>query len=127
MSDLLIQRRLHVIADLLDITGVRARIEWVPSAKNRLDVLTRVPELWNQRAKLLLQRAEPPPDVADCSPAVDPDEWVAAAPSVHLPCALRLTDITAAQADDATIQSVIRGLQQDQPLPRGTETRSNRA
>ncbi|XP_065177095.1 uncharacterized protein LOC135806835 [Sycon ciliatum] len=117
LNDVLIQRRLQVLADLLDVTGLRARIEWVPSAENRADVLTRVPDLWNQRAKSLLQRAEQPPDVPEPPPAADPDECVAAAPSVHLPCALRLTDITAAQADDATLQSVISGLQHDQPLP----------
>jgi len=42
----LVQRRLDIIDDILKVTGMKVTIEWVPSEKNRADVLTRVPKSW---------------------------------------------------------------------------------
>ena len=47
----LVERRLQIIEDLVATTGIKVIVEWVPSAINRADALTRVPATWLKIAK----------------------------------------------------------------------------
>ena len=118
LSDLLIQHRLQAIADLIDTFHLDIVVEWVPSAKNCADQLTRVPDPWIARSKFLKKETT----VADSSSGplsaeTSHGEFVAAVSSLSLPCPVSHDDIVAAQSDDATIQSIIDQLQNDMPIP----------
>ncbi|XP_067930525.1 uncharacterized protein [Watersipora subatra] len=48
LSELIIRRRLGIIGQLIDESGLTLMIKLVPSGENKLDVLTRVPKKWLQ-------------------------------------------------------------------------------
>ena len=53
LHEVLVQRRLQVVDDLIAITGLTVEVVWVPSEENRADVLTRVLQDWIKYAKSL--------------------------------------------------------------------------
>ena len=46
LHEVLVKRRLHVLKDLTQTTGIEVAVVWVPSADNRPNQLTRVPCHW---------------------------------------------------------------------------------
>ena len=113
LNDVLIQRRLQVVADLIDSANLHARVEWVPSAENRADALTRVPGTWTAYAKTLIDRAA----TSNGSSDKRRNECVAAMSSITLPPVVPLAEIATAQAEDSTVRAVITSLQNDSQLP----------
>ena len=59
LNDVLIQGRMQIIADMIDLAHCPVGSEWVPSAANHADCLTRVPEAWVAYGKTLLKRGLP--------------------------------------------------------------------
>ena len=97
LHEVLVQRGLQIVADLVDTTGLVVSVEWVLTAENRADSLTRVPVAWVKHCKLLK-------DDGDVTVA-------AAAASVDGP--VQIERIIAAQRTDNEIQTLITQLQQD--------------
>eukprot|EP00117_Sycon_ciliatum_P010277 scpid12682/ scgid5529/ len=108
LYDVLVQRRLQIIADLIVSAQLSVTIEWVASAANPADVLTRVPATWIQLSKKLTATADAP---ASVSAAVT-------TPVATIVGPVLLTDITSAQSTDQLIQTVITQLEQDLPVAR---------
>ena len=100
LHEVLVQRRFQIVADLVDTTGLVVSVEWVPTAENRADSLTRVPVAWVKHCKLLK-------DAGDVTVA-------AATASVDGP--VQIERIIAAQRTDDEIQTLITQLQQDLPV-----------
>ena len=46
LSEMLIKRRLSLLQDLIKEYNINITLKWVPSSKNKADVLTRVPKTW---------------------------------------------------------------------------------
>ena len=40
------ERRLQIIQDVIDVLDIEVQLEWIPSAQNCADKLTRVPSAW---------------------------------------------------------------------------------
>jgi len=49
LSEMLVRRRLWLLRELVDEYGIAISMEFVPSEKNRADILTRVPQAWLRR------------------------------------------------------------------------------
>ena len=50
LHDLLVQRRLHIVSDMIDTIGAAVDVVWVSSDSNIADALTRVPSVWLTRS-----------------------------------------------------------------------------
>ncbi|XP_065650805.1 uncharacterized protein LOC136078924 [Hydra vulgaris] len=46
LSEMLIKKRLSLLQDLINEYNINITLKWVPSSKNKADVLTRVPKTW---------------------------------------------------------------------------------
>ena len=55
LHSVLIQRRLQVIEETVAQLGLEVEVIWVPTADNKADRLTRVPQKWTHYAKTLLK------------------------------------------------------------------------
>ena len=64
LQHVLVQRRLQIFTDLIEASGISVTVQWVPSAENHADVLTRVSQPWVAHAKKLCSFA----DVAASAP-----------------------------------------------------------
>ena len=53
LHSVLIQRRLQVVEETVALLGLNVEVVWVPTADNKADQLTRVPQPWTQYAKSL--------------------------------------------------------------------------
>ena len=51
LHDLLVQRRLQLINDLVVTSGMTVQVQWISSGENKADELTRVPLGWVKRFK----------------------------------------------------------------------------
>ena len=51
LHDVLVQRRLQLINDLVVTAGMTVQIQWISSSENKADELTRVPLDWVKRFK----------------------------------------------------------------------------
>ena len=51
LSEMLIKRRLSLVAELIQAYGLTVAVELVPSCNNKADVLTRVPKAWLQEVR----------------------------------------------------------------------------
>lgn len=51
LAEMLVKRRLSLVAELIDAYNLSMTIELVPSAANKADILTRVPQVWLQELK----------------------------------------------------------------------------
>ena len=101
LHDLLVQRRLQIIDDIVATAGLSVQIVWVPSELNLADALTRVPQTWLPRAR----RQSTITDVAASS---------ALRPAVVGP--LDLNEVAIAQRGDATIQRIKTQLAEDEQV-----------
>ncbi|XP_065198688.1 uncharacterized protein LOC135830349 [Sycon ciliatum] len=110
LHEVLVQRRLQIVADLIVTAGLSVSVEWVPTVKNRADALTRVPVEWVKRCKLLKGDGAGGDD--ECG---DGDVNIAAAAaSVSGPAPTER--IVEAQRTDDEIQTLTSQLQQDIPV-----------
>ena len=97
LNEVLVLRRLQIIADMIVTVGLTVSVEWVPSNKNRADRLTRVPSSWSR-----------------CAKAVAGEQIVAAAVcSSSVVGPVTLDDIVSAQSADTTVQTVMQQLEND--------------
>ena len=46
LQSVLVRRLLQIIQDVIDVLGIEVQLEWVPSAQNCADELTRIPSAW---------------------------------------------------------------------------------
>ena len=102
LYDVLIQRRLQILSDLVITTGITVSIELVPSQKNAADVLTLVPDVCVKYWKRVR-------DSASVVAAVSSQPAGIVGP-------IMLRDIQTVQLTDDQIQAVIRQLEHDLPL-----------
>ena len=91
LHEVLVQRRLQIVADLVDTTGLVVSVEWVLTAENRADGLTLVPVAWVKHCKLLKD---------------DGDVTVAAA-TATVDGPVQIERIIAAQSTEDEIQTLI--------------------
>ncbi|XP_065195764.1 uncharacterized protein LOC135827166 [Sycon ciliatum] len=59
LQQVLVQRRLQIITDLVAVTGLTVKVQWISSQQNKADQLTRVPSSWIRCGKTLLARTAP--------------------------------------------------------------------
>ncbi|XP_065195812.1 uncharacterized protein LOC135827211 [Sycon ciliatum] len=59
LQQVLVQRRLQIITDLVAVTGLTVKVQWISSQQNKADQLTRVPSSWIRCGKTLLSRIAP--------------------------------------------------------------------
>jgi transposase InsO family protein/predicted aspartyl protease len=52
MNEMLIKRRLSVVKEICDEYGLQVTVRWVESARNKSDVLTRVPRSWLEAVRV---------------------------------------------------------------------------
>ena len=71
MHEVLVQRRLQIIHDLIASTGLTVEIVWVPIENNRADQLTRVPLHWISYVKSF-ESTDPEVAAAACLSVVGP-------------------------------------------------------
>lgn len=121
LQNLLVQRRLQIIADMVDVAKLSVTVEWVPSEKNPADKLTRVPQRWLDIAKASSTANDARDDVASESVlAAACDSVSAATASESLPslsCAfISLEQVISAQQDDTVIQSIVTELSSGKPV-----------
>ena len=100
LHEVLVQRRLQIVADLIQTAELDVSVVWVESHKNRADVLTRVPSKWLSRVK-----ETESPIVAGAVPA----RPVTGAPT--------LEQIKIAQKADPEICAAVESLLKGDPLP----------
>ena len=99
LHKILVERRLEVIADLVQTVGLKVRVEWVPTDQNPADELTRVPRRWPKGT------AEPS-DVCSVSVATDK----------HAIGPVTLSEIKDAQQADTEISQLLDELKSGTPL-----------
>ena len=46
LQSLLVEMRLQIVQDVIDVLGIEVQLEWVCRAQNCADELTRVPSAW---------------------------------------------------------------------------------
>ncbi|XP_065182549.1 uncharacterized protein LOC135813378 [Sycon ciliatum] len=100
LYDVLVQRRLQAIDELVRLTGLSVVVEWVPSERNLADRLTRVPTPW---LKLCRAKSEM------CAVAGDTTN-----PAVAPPMAV--ATIRAAQQNDGPILAAIHEVSNGLPV-----------
>ena len=109
LYDVLVQRRLQIIEDMVALSSLHVELTWVPSQQNKSDVLTRVPESFTRLYKS--RRLASPPSS---------DPVVAAAGQVHTDVntteLLKMADIIRHQADDASIATVVQSIVAGVPI-----------
>ena len=109
LYDVLVQRRLQIIEDMVALSSLHVELTWVPSQQNKSDVLTRVPDSFTRLYKS--RRLASPPSS---------DPVVAAASQVHTDVntteLLKMADIIRHQADDASIATVVQSIVAGVPI-----------
>ena len=100
LHEVLVQRRLQIVADLIQTAELDVSVVWVESHKNRADALTRVPSKWLSRVK----ETESP--IA-----------AGAVPVRPVTGALTLEQIKVAQKADPEICAAVESLLKGDPLP----------
>eukprot|EP00117_Sycon_ciliatum_P016048 scpid17635/ scgid15645/ Gag-Pol polyprotein; Matrix protein p10; p20; Capsid protein p25; Nucleocapsid protein p14; Protease p15; Reverse transcriptase/ribonuclease H p90; Integrase p46 len=103
LYDVLVQRRLQIIADLMVTTETRVEVDWIPSEQNPADALTRVPATW---VKLYRASKNPPSNGVTA----------AATPRASVIGPVTPESIKASQLKDDVVQAVIHGIQHDLPV-----------
>ena len=98
LHDVLVQRRLQLIDDLVMTAGMTVQVQWISSSENKADELTRVPLDWVKRFKVRY--------------AAD----VACASSQCVVGLVSLEQIARVQEDCPDIVETIRDLQCDLPV-----------
>eukprot|EP00117_Sycon_ciliatum_P011312 scpid18689/ scgid1770/ Gag-Pol polyprotein; Matrix protein p10; p20; Capsid protein p25; Nucleocapsid protein p14; Protease p15; Reverse transcriptase/ribonuclease H p90; Integrase p46 len=96
LFDVVVERRLQAVEDIVAETGMQVHLRWVPSAENKADKLTRVPDTFVRCWRKLQPSASP----AAASAAVS-------APSRQVVSAVLLQDVLSAQHSDEQISSII--------------------
>ena len=91
-------RRLQIVTDLIQTAGLTVLVDWVPSANNLADVMTRVPVAW----------------VRHCREMQEGDAVPVAAASVPPP--VSMAEIVEAQAGDPEMQAAIARVLEQLPL-----------
>ena len=99
LHEVLVQRRLQIVNDLITTTGMDVVVAWVPTDSNKADGLTRVPPAW--------PKTPCPEAAADAAP-----ETVSAA----VPSPLQLAEVRAAQPADPQLQEAIQQVRDDTPV-----------
>lgn len=100
LHEVLVRRRLQIVADLVSVTGMSVSVEWVASQENLADALTRVPDSWVRSYKTTQQ-----------------DESVTATTiSVVSNGPFSIEQIAAAQQADPVVRTVISQLANDIPV-----------
>ncbi|XP_065196213.1 uncharacterized protein LOC135827687 [Sycon ciliatum] len=94
LQEVVVQRRLQILDDMVEATGMSVSVQWVPSAKNLADRLTRVPSQFVQYWKTV-QKSKTP-SVSAAAPAV--------------PRCVPLSEIAAQQQLDSVIHATIAEL-----------------
>ena len=97
LYEVLVQRRLQIVADMIQTAKWTVTVDWVPSAGNPADVMTRVPEAWVKLCQASRQTA----DVV----------------AISAPSLVTLTQVSDAQACDADIRDAIMRLTSEPKLP----------
>ena len=100
LHKVVVQRRLHIVSDIIIVAGLSVTVVWVPSAKNRADILTRVPATRTAHGKAQLKESSIAASLVD-GPAGGP---------------VQQHDIAAAQRTDALITEVISQIEGGRPL-----------
>ena len=59
LQQVLVQGPLQIITDLVAVTGLTVKVQWISSQQNTADQLTRVPSSWIRCGKTLLARIAP--------------------------------------------------------------------
>ena len=88
------------MSDIVIVAGLSVTVVWVPSAKNRADILARVPATWTARGKAQLKESSIAASLVG-GPAGGP---------------VQQHDIVAAQHTDALITEVISQIEGGRPL-----------
>ena len=97
LYEVLVQRRLQIVADMIQTAKLTVTVDWVPSADNPADVMTRVPEVGVKLCQASRQTA----DVV----------------AISAPSPVTLTQVSDAQACDADIRDAIMRLTSEPKLP----------
>ena len=108
LYQVLVQRRLQVMDDIVSTAQMDVTVEWIPSQNNLADKLTRVLDKFLQCSKATLSAT---------SNAENIDEVVVASANAELVSSLSLHEIRAAQQEDDAIRSALQ-----QKLEGGTVT-----
>ena len=99
LHEVVVQRRLQIVSDIVIVAGLSVTVVWVPSAKFRSDILTRVSATWTAHGKAVEGEQH-------CS---KPCRWTCCGP-------VQQYDIAAAQRTDALITEVISQIEGGRPL-----------
>ncbi|XP_065185766.1 uncharacterized protein LOC135816500 [Sycon ciliatum] len=94
LHEVLVQRRLQIVNDLLSMTKMQVTVEWVPTTENLADKLTRVPFNWPKKSS----------------------DVVASLPRAVAVSPVSSNELGKAQASDEVIQGVIQQIQVGQPV-----------
>ena len=100
LHEVVVQRRLQIVSDIVIVAGLSVIVVWVPSAKNRADILTRVPATWTAHGNSTVEGEQ------HCS---KPHRWACCGP-------VQQHGIAAAQRTDALITEVISQIEGGRPL-----------
>ena len=99
---LLVERRLSLIEDIIATSGIAVTLEWIPSAENKADQLSRVPQPYLDCYKKLKLSVEAP--------------VVAAVASISIVGPVTLVEIQDAQMTCPVIQDLVKSLESDCPV-----------
>ena len=105
LNEVLIQRRLQIVSDIVTAPGLSVSVKWVPSNQNAADVLSRVPTRWVTYAKSLTEDTEDLPVSA------------AASATIGLTPAVSLEQIVSAQVRDSNMQLLAAAIRDGRTLP----------
>ena len=92
LYEVVVQRRLQVVEDLVVMSGLMIDVQWIATDKNKADRLTRVPSAWRQPNKSA--------EVVGATPTVK-------RPELTLPPPVSLDRVKAEQMADASICEVV--------------------
>ena len=104
LNEVVVQRRLQTIADLVDSACLTVDVEWIPSASNLADQLTRVPEKFTQ-----FWRSKTGHEAHDSVVTAACADGLAIAP-------VSLDEIAAAQKLDDAIQATTKAVESGSPV-----------